>query len=93
VSGIPGEVKEVTWLNLLNQGCGDFRPKKVRHSMVDASRVAVSEVGKILWPRVAARQPDLKTSLHEWGDGLTADESRSSGDEDASSHGREPWTT
>jgi hypothetical protein len=78
---------------LVDQGGGNLRLEEVCHAMMDAARVAAGALDEVFRQAAATRQPDLETTLHERGDGLTADEARSSGDEDTSSHGFEPEKT
>jgi hypothetical protein len=80
-------------VNLVDQGGWNPWLKKACHSVMDAAGPAARELDKRVWHLAATRQPDLEATLHERTDGLTADEPRSSGNEDASSHGMEPETT
>jgi hypothetical protein len=93
VSSIPGEVEEMAGATLGDHLGWDRRLEEVCRPMMDAAWSSAGELGQVVGQAVATRQPDLEAPLHQWGDGLAADESRSSGDKDASHHDGEPGTT
>ena len=80
-------------LYLIDQSGRNLRLEKVCDAMMDAVWMAANALDEIFRQAAATRQPDVETPIHKGDDGLATDESRSSGDEDALSHGVEPDAT